>query len=273
MVPFNSDVSELNFPGAEAALSDMTPIYQALPPDDVRAFRGRASQVVSNVVQVAQAFADDRPLFAAAFNPAVFDPKNYDDLLRMAQALWQADVILRQILDPEDRLPALIEEARRIRRKLLRAAIYLWEYDDDTGDIVAAIRAGKGHLDTADDLLALANLIGDRWGAAHDKVDVTAADIKRARELSVAMVDALNKRNNGDEVNAARDLRDRAASYAEDALNTLRAAATFVHRNDNEARRRYVGIYAKRGGAKRNGSVAAPEPEIDTPAPAVDSDE
>lgn len=104
----------------------------------------------------------------------------------------------------EVRLRALLDEAAPLRERLLRSAELFAHLGDFDAEIVAGIRRGNGHLDTANDLVELAML----FRAARQKIagrsPVTDADVERAAELGDALLEALGRRRVGTDGAAAQ---------------------------------------------------------------------
>lgn len=239
----NSTVSEEVLGGPEA-LAKVRPHLEAMNADEVSTLRAGAPVVVANALHLHRAYLEDRARIVGAFKPQAFDAARCDDLMVRALALWEADTLARQAIDPESLLPPLLAEATPLRKKLLRAAEYVWGDDPNLGPVVSEIRSGGGHKDTADDLVALGALFSTYWDAASGRCDVTDEEVAAARKLGLKLLQALGTNAQTSPVASARDLRDRAAAYTRQAANELRAAAAFVFRNDPEALERYPALHA-----------------------------
>ena len=240
---------------SEAAFKSLLPKLQALPASEVSPFRASAPQVVANIYRVARSYAEDRSRIAAAFKPEAFNPEAHDDLVSRAQALWHADLAVRRVIDVKGSVGELIAKTEPLRQRLLKAAIYLWENHDELGPQVADIREGRGYLDLADDLVALSGLFQAHWDFAKTRCDIQQADLAQARALSVQIVDALTGKEAAKdvqerEVGRLRDIRDRAAAYAREGVETVRAAAAFVYQKQPEALDRYPAFYFGLGGGR-----------------------
>jgi hypothetical protein len=219
------------FQGAPEALAALRARLEDLPPDVVPPLRINVPQAVSYLLRLSRAYAEDREQFVRVFTQKGFDPARHDDMEQRALALWQADVDYRLVLDPERSLPDLVAEATPLRKKMMRAAIYLWEDDEDLGPQVVAIREGRGHMDTADDLIALAALFDSQWASAAPRCAVTVQDLVAARRLGLEMMHMLNPDVRQDATARARRLRDRAGAYALLGARDIRLAAAYVFRD------------------------------------------
>lgn len=222
------------FHGAPAALAALQPRLTELSSDDVQAPRADAPRVVGNVVRVARSYSEDRVLFVRTFTKAGFDVTRYDDLEPRALALWQADVDYRQMIEPQGSLSDVLAQALPMRKKLLRAAVYLWEDHEVLGPQVAEIRDGRGHLDTADDLVALPTLFETQWHAVADQCAITRQDLSEARGLGLELMHLLHPANKQKAIQEARDLRNRAYTHAVQGARDVRLAAAFVFRDRPE---------------------------------------
>lgn len=169
---------------AESALVVLWHDLLAIPMSDVRSFKVSATHAVGLGLAYGEAFGEDRPLFEQAFKPGSFDCEEHADLQLRAKAFWLADIKMRQTLHSEGPFRLLVLEAKPLRKKLFKAAEYLWSDDPELGDVVANIRSGNGHANKADDLGALAALFTEYWDQAEGQCGVTLEDIARAKQIS-----------------------------------------------------------------------------------------
>ncbi|MBI3072937.1 MAG: hypothetical protein HYY84_12555 [Deltaproteobacteria bacterium] len=256
--------------GGDEALAKLRATLDAIPAHAVTPFRAQVPEAVAAIIQNAQSYAADRARFVATFAAAAFDPAAHDNLVVRAQATWQADLLYRRATDPEGLAAELIAAAKPLRQRILRAASYLWGHDDVIAPQLAHIREGQGHLDTADDLAALAGLFSANWSTAKGRCDITEADVTQAQNISVKLVNALAAKSDDREVIKARDLRDRAATYARYGVDTIRAAAGFIFRDDEAALDRYPTIFVSRGRRRPTAPKSAPTTVAPaSPAPAT----
>lgn len=127
----------------------------------------------------------------------------------------------------EARLRSLLDEAGPLRESLLRTAeLHAYGGDLDT-DVVANIRRGTGHIDTANDLAQLPLLFRGARDKLTGRTPVTEAQLVRAAELSNELLDALGKRRVG---------TDGAALPSKEEEDRLKAFWLF-HRVYDESRR------------------------------------
>jgi len=248
-----------------AALDRLRPALAAIPADAVGPFRASVRQAVANALKVAEAFAADRERLAATFRPEAFDPAEHADVGERAQALWQADIDLRLAESPATARDEALERALPLRRALLRAATYLWEEDPVLGPKVAAIRSGRGHLDAADDLRTLAELLGARWEEVSAGTTLSSEELDGAVAVAGELAAHTGPRRTPRELAELRDLRDRAGLHLQRAVDEIRAAVGYVSRHADDPLAGYPSVFTHP--RSRSASPAAPG------APATDAGE
>ncbi len=166
--------------------------------------------------------------------------------------------MLRQVTDTDGPLQILMQQAKPLRVKLLRAANYLFGDHERLGEVVAAIRAGNGHMNKADDLGSLATLFTENWHYVMGRCDVTEEDVLQAQALGTRMLQLMGASNRAN-ILELRDLRDRAGEYMRRGIEEIRSAAAFVFRHNPEFLERYPKLYSrtrKRVNGHANGEVA-----------------
>ena len=235
----------LDFPTADVALEQLRGVLAAMPRAEVRRFTANVPTAVRNALVLYRSFIEDRPLFEATFRPEAFSCAELEDLGIRARALWYTDVLLRQAVDPQSLLPELIARGNPLRKKMLRAGRYLWEFDPDLGPVIAEIISGRGRADMADDLMALSSLFTENWVQASGRCEVTEADPQEARSMALRILDALGMTAGSTKVVERRNLRNRAGTYLRNAADKLRDAAKFVHRRDPDALARYPSLFKR----------------------------
>jgi hypothetical protein len=250
------------------ALERLTGELEALALPARHVLRINVPLAVANCTQVAASFRRDRERFDAVIVAGGLGVRDDQDLVDRARALWQADVNLRNAEAGTTDLQQLLAEATSRRRVLLQAAVYLWEHDPTLAEKVQAIRAGRGHLDTADDLVALASLFQDHWEEAQAKTRVREQDLERATEVANLLIEAL-RRSSSEEKGSLRSLRQRAAYYAMTGVETVRLAAALVFRQEPERLEDYPSFHKRGKPARRASEEGAVEDaaveEADTP--------
>jgi hypothetical protein len=132
-----------------------------------------------------------------------------------------------------------LEEARVLREQLLSAADAHVVHGQMNADSVAAIREGSGHLDRANDLIALAALFEEGWEALSQKTMVTAEQIERASRLGTQLVAELGSKILGTGGAKHRrqlaDRRNRAFTLFMRDYAEIQAAVAYVRREEQDA--------------------------------------
>jgi len=254
--------TQLDAQEAENALASLKHNLMAIPAAHVRLLKVSATNAVGVGLAYAQAYAEDRPLFAQALRTAVFDVFAYDNLADRAKAFWQADILMRQLLNSEDPLRMLMIEAKPLRIKLMKAAVYIWGDDPELGDVIAAIRSGATNVNKADDLGALGTFFSEHWDRAQGKCDVTLEDIARAEKLGARILQATISTPTGAAYDV-RNLRHRAAEYLRQGIEDVRAAAGYIFRNDEKSRDRYPSLFIRKRKKNGNGKTAVEQDTSD----------
>lgn len=117
-----------------------------------------------------------------------------DKLAMYALAAWCARLLARPAPSELDALKRLLEEAARLREVLVVAADALAEEGVVDAQRVAEIRRGRGHVDTANDLVALAALFREVWERVKNRTTVAWEDVERASRLGPELLVALGAR-------------------------------------------------------------------------------
>ncbi|MBC8066730.1 MAG: hypothetical protein IAG13_00220, partial [Deltaproteobacteria bacterium] len=148
-----------------------------------------ASELVQINVDIASACtvalgAADRldQLAAQMAELAGFDKKAQKNLRRYALAALYANAVATDEAST-DSVTKLLVEATPLREGMLVAAEALAHRGIVSPQRVAEIRSGQGHLDTADDLIALSALFRDSWTVVQAKTAVTREEIDRSAVL------------------------------------------------------------------------------------------
>jgi hypothetical protein len=193
-----------------------------------------------------------------------FDPRPVRMLRTYAGAALYAHLVAVTPQPSASTLPALLEEAGRIRADLLLGAETLAHFGLVSRERVAAIRAGSGHLDTANDLVQLSALFGEIWDVARDHTPVIRPMVDRAAELGLKLHAVLGSRRLDDPLAPAPDprrTRERGFTLLVKAYDACTRAVVYLRWDHGDAELFAPSIYVKR---RRGRVVTPPEP----PAPA-----
>lgn len=171
---------------------------------------------------------------------------------------------------PSKQLDADLEEARVLREQLLTTADAHAVHGQINAAAIARIRQGAGHLDRANDLIALAALFEAAWPLIGDKTPVTEAQVERAAALGTQLVAALGgKELKVGTLTAGRtpaDLRNRAFRLFITDYEEIRAAVEYVRRREGDAHTFAPPLHRRTRG-KASNPPAAEGSNADNPGP------
>ncbi len=235
----------------ETALEEIRDELEKIPVSEVRKLSAHTPHAVGIGFAYAQSFEEDRSRFEETFTKKAFDVDKYANMDKRAQAFWHLDILKRQVEDPVGPVKELLDAGVPLRTKLLRGAIYIWEGHVVLGSVIDEIRSGNGHVNKADDLGSLATLFHEHWDEAEGQCNVTKQDIIKAQKLGAAILQAKSPIRLK-ELDELRDLRHRAGEYLRRGIETIRAGAHFIHRDDPDAMERYPSMFVK-GRKRKNG--------------------
>ncbi|AUX37251.1 MULTISPECIES: hypothetical protein [Sorangium] len=178
-----------------------------------------------------------------------------DKLMSYALGAWYAHLLALPAGPGQDGLKPLLEEASALRADLLVAAEALAHKGFVDAGRVAEIRSGNGHLDTANDLVALAALFGESWGAVKHKTTVEWPDVERASKLGPELLVALGARNQpgvpAPKAADPADRRARAFTLLVRAYDQCRRGVTYLRWVEGDYDAIAPSLFAGRGGARR----------------------
>lgn len=179
-----------------------------------------------------------------------FPIKRFDKLHKYTVAAYQAHILWMPPEVNENQVAALLSEASPLRGTLLSDAEALALRGLLDADAVAAIRAGKGNLDTANDLVALSQLLGANWNKIKGRTGATQEEVGRAATLGVEFLSALGVRDHGllTTPDTAADLRRRTFTLFVRAYDEVRRAITYLRWHEGDADVIIPSLYKGRGG-------------------------
>jgi hypothetical protein len=190
-----------------------------------------------------------------------------DALLKLrlyALALVHAHLLTLPMSEAETRLKALLGEAAPLREALLTAAEGLALLGFVDAERVAAIRGGSGHLDTANDLIALAQLFRAGGDELLGKTRVAGSEVERAYELGMQIVEAVGRRRVGtDDEGAASEYEDACARLFRLVVRTYdqgRRALTYLRWSEGDVNELMPSLFVVRR-RSRGSSPEAPDGE------------
>ncbi|AUX33521.1 MULTISPECIES: hypothetical protein [Sorangium] len=248
-------------PQAAAAYDRALPEIEALSPEQLIAIKLDIPRAVSQVLGVLPGLLALRPAIAEALHK--HDIALLDRLETYALAAWYAHLLWLSTGAAESALKPLLAEAAPLRENLLGDAEALARRGLLDADAVAEIRAGQGHIDTANDLVALSALFSGSWPEISGKTAATEEEVKRAGEIGPQLLAALGVREHGKGPGPteAADKRARAFALLAHAYDQTRRAVAYLRWNEGDAETIAPSIYKSRGGRATGASDDGPEPD------------
>jgi hypothetical protein len=163
-----------------------------------------------------------------------------------------------------DRVRELLAEATPLRQRLLPVAEMLASLGLVDASRIAEIRAGTGHVDTANDLIALAATFANDWPKLSGQVPLKEAEIDRAAVLGTALLVALGVRKVGPEdapdAKGWVDRKNRALRLMLDAYDDARQAVAYLRWKTDDADAYTPSLFVRRRRPTRSGDSTTDEP-------------
>ncbi|WP_437816579.1 hypothetical protein [Sorangium sp. So ce1078] len=253
-------------PQAAAAFDKALPEIDALSPDRLIAINLDIPRMVSQVLGVLPGLLALRSDIAERLQK--HDVALLDRLETYALAAWYAHLVWLSSGGAENALKPLLEEAVPLRENLLSDAEALARRGLLDAETVAEIRAGQGHIDTANDLVALSALFSGSWSEIAGKTAATEEEVKRAGEIGPQLLAALGVREHGKGPGPteAADKRARAFALLVHAYDQTRRAVAYLRWNEGDADTIAPSLYKGRGGRPASSSDTAAAPQDAAPA-------
>ncbi|AUX30841.1 MULTISPECIES: hypothetical protein [Sorangium] len=253
-------------PQAAAAFDKALPEIEALSPDRLIPLNLDVPRVVSQVLGVLPGLRALRP--AIAEHLPTFELARLDRLETYALAAWYAHLLCLSSGDAESAVKPLLAEAARLRENLLGDAEALARRGLLDAEAVADIRAGQGHIDTANDLVALSALFSASWSEIAGRTAATEEEVKRAGEVGPQLLAALGIREhgNGPGPTEAADKRARAFSLLVHAYDQIRRAVAYLRWDEEDADAIAPSLYKGRTGRATSSTDTTTAPPDEAPA-------
>lgn len=205
-----------------------------------------------------------------------FPIASLDKLHTYALAAWYAHLLSLPPAPPENAHKGLVDKAAALRSDLLVAAEALTHRNLLDSKHVAQIRSGKGHIDMASDLVALATLFTNNWADVTGKTAVTLEEIERAAALGPELLIALGVREQAPERSPSQiaDQRRRAFTLLVRAYDDCRRAASYLRWSEGDAAKLAPSLFAKRSKTPKVASApttsgtavaSSSKPDVDGP--------
>ncbi|WP_437290179.1 hypothetical protein [Sorangium sp. So ce406] len=253
-------------PQAAAAFDKALPEIEALSPDRLIPLNLDVPRVVSQVLGVLPGLRALRGDIAAHL--PTFDIARLDRLETYALAAWYAHLLWLSSGGAENALKPLLAEATPLRENLLGDAEALARRGLLDAATVADIRAGQGHIDIANDLVALSALFSASWSEIAGKTAATEEEVKRAGEIGPQLLAALGVREHGKGPGPteAADRRARAFALLVHAYDQIRRAVAFLRWDEEDADVIAPSLYKGRTGRATSSTDTTAAPADEAPA-------
>lgn len=214
------------------------PAAQALPATSILTIRVDPDLAIVNIETAMHVVTEHASEIPVHFPKVALT--SLQALPEIAFALKYAALRAEQEVPAESQMAAKLSEARDLRTKLLSTAKSLAENGLIPAAEVAAIAAGKGVRDRAEDCVALAALFRNHAASIAGKHPITTELIDQAAAVGSWLVGNLRPANAPNPPatgpSAAVDLRHRFATLLLDGHNKLEAIAHYFHPFDWEER-------------------------------------
>lgn len=197
-----------------------------------------------------------------------FDMRNLTHLEDYALAARYAHVQAIPSGATQAQIRSMTEEGTALRTVLLNNADLLVSYQVFRAEEVAAVRAGQGHVDLADDLIVFGAMYEAAWKTIAGRTFVTEAQVARATTLGSELFSALGVRNWGpaEQEKTVGANRGRAYTLFVKAYDEVRRGLSYLRWHEGDVDQIAPSIYRSRAprsasdkGAE-NGNGQAVEP-------------
>ncbi|HEU4410909.1 MAG TPA: hypothetical protein VFS43_36995 [Polyangiaceae bacterium] len=259
---------------AAEAYARARPDLDALRPEEVGRITANIAVVLSIVLGALVHLEALMPIIATL---PLLDLATLRKLRDYVYTLYYVDLMALLAAEGAADVPTLLAEATPMRERMLSVAEGMAKYGLVDAERVAAIRSGLGHLDTARDLGALAELFGGLPPEHQARLPVPAAEVDRAAELSLQLLAALGRRHVGSDgaglPTRYDDDKARAFRLVVRTYDLGRRAVSYVRWHEGDADLLVPSLFS----GKRRRSPAADEPGPDgaptaPPAPEGEGD-
>lgn len=165
-----------------------------------------------------------------------YDDRCVDELPVVARAAWYVrhKVLLGQATRSEAQLPlSLVEQATTLRARMLKCVEYHLGDHPEEAATIAALRAGQGYQDLANDLLGFADMYERRRDEiAHDKRAYRSTDAAGARRLAGQILSLLGAQGSPEQGRWV-DLQSRAWTLLLQVYDEVRRGGRFLFAREN----------------------------------------
>lgn len=189
-----------------------------------------------------------------------FDLTKLDRLEDYARCLSHAQTRAQTSPESANRLRAVATEAGALRTQLYRDAQALACRGIISASGLEQYKGLNGYLNTASDLLILADVLTPQWPKIQGRCGATLEELQRAAKLAVRIHRLLGLREQEPaRATETADMRARAFTLFLKAYSQLRRAVVWLRWDENDADRFAPSLYVKR---RRNPGADADAPEL-----------
>ncbi|WP_438021938.1 hypothetical protein [Sorangium sp. So ce233] len=191
-----------------------------------------------------------------------------DKLELYALAAWYAHLIALPESGAESSaghaVKPLLDEAIALRARLLAEADDLARRGLIDPHAIDDIRAGEGHVDTANDLVALSALFNQSWPELAGRTSADDEEVRRAGELGPKLLAALGVREHSPDaaLSDAADRRARAVALFVRAYEQTRRAVAYLRWDEGDAELIAPSLQRRERIARAPSAAPPPEPPV-----------
>jgi hypothetical protein len=259
--PSTSSSSAPSAPNAAAeAFAKIEPELAALAAEELAPITVDVSAAVTAVLAAAPKILAHREEIVEQL--PLHPIEQIDGLTTYAHGAWYAHLLHTYASGSPEAAKAMIDEAQKLREDLLVAAEALAHRGMLDADVVAKIRKGQGHADTANDLTTLAQVFTASWSKVGSKTAVERSEVDRAAELGPAVMVAIDVRKHGAKSTDTEGQRARAFALLARAYDGCRRALAYLRWAEGDADTIAPSLFKKRAGRKPGSTKKEEEVEI-----------
>ena len=241
---------------AKEAFDTVVEETDAVADDEIRALNLDIPQTVSMVLGKLEVLRTFEPQLLAL--PGL-EARFIKQLEAYALAAWQAH--LDEQGSPTNKtLRALVDEATTLRAGLLAEADVLVRHNVFDAQAVAAVRAGQGYIDLANDCVAMGRMYQKAWVDIDGRTFTKRDAVDRAEVVGRELLTALGVRAEGGTAadRAAGESKVRAFALFAKAYDEVRRAIQFLRWHEGDADEIAPSLYRKAGRTSARSEVSSP---------------
>lgn len=223
---------------------------EAVPDADLRAINVDVPVAITTTLGSWAEIQSHRAVIAAEL-PS-FDLARFDKLEEYTLALAHAHAAWVSATKTTEPLPALVEEATKLRDLLYSDATALSKRGLFEAQTLTEYKTSTGYRALAFDLLGLGQKLSERWITIEGKTAISTDDLRRAEDFAERILQAVGaKEQHTEAVAEASRLRQRAYSLYFDAYDQARRAITYLRWDHDDLEEIIPSLFLGRGGRKK----------------------